>query len=174
VFEVFIAGDNGVNGAMVVGRIGTSGIEILAPPFVWWHRRTPKYDLHKEEIFDRLRFWIQEYRPRFLAMEQAKVHKGRRLVVVSQAWKGAELALVASQCPNPPELMMVPGQGWKRTDEGWAILRSSFAEIVSRDELRELGGPKGENVRDCCAILVRAEAQWDEMRRKMRDARAQG
>ena len=164
-FEVFIADDNGVNGAMVPARLGTSGMEILAPPYVWWHRRTEKYDRNKEDIFNRLRFWVQEYRPRFLVMEQAKSIMGRRHVVGSQAWKGAELALVAAQCPNPPELMMVPGQGRQRADEGWAILRSSFAEIVSRDELRELGGPKGENVRDCCAILVRAEAQWDEMRR---------
>lgn len=170
-FEVFIAGDNGVNGALVVARLGTSGMEILARPYIWWHKRTPTYDRDKNEIFDHLRFWVQEYRPRVLVMEKAKSIKGRRHVVGSQAWKGAELALVAASCPNPPELLMIDGQGPKRAAEGWAILRSSFAEILSRDELRELGGPEGENVRDCCAILVRAEAQWEEMRRKRRAVR---
>jgi len=94
---------------------------------------------------------------------------GRRHVGVSQSWMGGGICMVAGSCPHPPEVtIQVPGQHGQAPALAWAVLRSSFAEILSREELRELDGEKGEHVRDACAIFLAAVPRWEEMQREMR------
>lgn len=174
-FEPILVVDVGCDGAMFVGRIGSSGPEAVCPPYRWFHRRRAQYDRHKDVIHHQLRFLIQEWRPRVLAFEEATSVMGRRHVGVSQAWMGAEFSMVAGGCPQPPEIIIrVPGQHGANRTNGWAVMRASFAEIMPANEMRELGrnekGQPGEHVTDGCAIFLRAVAQWEEMRRGLRRA----
>jgi len=172
VFEVFLIVDVGLDGAAFVARVGANGPEALCRPFRWFHHRRSTYDRQKADLHDRLRLFVQEYRPRVLAIEQPVSIIGRKRVGVSQAWLAAEICMVVGGCPRPPEVtIQVPGQHGEGPVTAWAVMRSSFAEILSPEEMRELNGPKGEHVRDGCAILLAAIPRYEEMRRKVRAAR---
>jgi len=164
-FETYLIVDVGLDGAAFVGRVGSSGPEAVTGPDCWFHRRRSTYDKHKDEIHNRLRFWVQEYHPRVLAIEEPVSIIGRKRVGVSQSWLAAEICMVVGGCPRPPEItIQVPGQHGEGPVKAWAVLRPSFAEILSAEEMRELNGERGEHVRDCCAIFLRTLSELDVRR----------
>ncbi len=161
-----IAIDLGCDGAMVVIRNVGNGPEVLCPPYTWRFRRRDRYDRHKGEIHDHLRLLLQEYRPRVVAMENPRSILGRRHVGVSQSWMAAEMALICEMARPSPRVIRVPGQGPKAAARAWAIMRSSFAEILSREEMREVSGEAGEHVRDACAVALAALARLPRASRR--------
>ena len=168
-FETYLIVDVGLDGSVFVGRVGANGPEAMTGPDCWFHRRRSTYDKHKDEIHNRLRFWVQEHHPRVLAIEEPVSIIGRRHVGVSQSWMAAEICMVVGGCPRPPEItIQVPGQHGEGPVKAWAVLRPSFAEILSAEEMRELNGEHGKHVHDASSIFLAAIPRWEEMRRAAR------
>lgn len=157
--DSLLAIDLGCDGAMVVIRNVGNGPEVVCPPYSWRFRRRDRYERRKAEVHNHLRLLLQEYRPRVVAMEDPRSILGRRHVGVSQSWMAAQMALICELARSSPRVIRVPGQGPKAAARAWAILRSSFAEILSREEMRELSGEAGEHVRDACAVALAALAR---------------
>ncbi|MBN1459985.1 MAG: hypothetical protein JXA57_10630 [Armatimonadetes bacterium] len=168
-FEAYLVSDNGCNGCLFVGRIGTSGPEVMSRPLTWWHRTSARYERHEEYILSHARLLVQEYHPRFFVMEDPKSILGRRHVVRSQAWKAGRLQMAVEHCPNAPQTILVPGQGPAKARTAWGILRVSLSEIVDRDEMRKLSrigkGEPGENVADAFAVFLAGVSEREGMRR---------
>ena len=168
-WDTFLIGDLGCNGAMFVGRIGSSGPEIVTPPRRWKHRDRAGWDRHGHEVEDHFRLLLREHRPRVVAFEQPKSVMGRKHVGISQAYFVGRFALMAEQAACKPTIVQVPGQYGAARVKAWGILRPSFAEIMDRDELRELAdneeGRPGEHVTDASAIFLAAIPRWGEIKK---------
>ncbi len=165
-----LAIDVGCNGCFLMVRNIGNGPEVVCRPYTWWWRRRDRYDQHKAEIHDQLRFLIQEHRPRVVALEKPQSIIGFKHVGVSQAWMGAEMAMVCNGArPAPDLIVQVEPMGRERAAEGWAILRQSLSEILSREEMRELNqigkDEPGEHVADACAVAIAGLERAREMMR---------
>ncbi len=157
-FAILIAIDLGCDGAMVVIRNVGNGPEVVCPPYSWRFRRRDRFERHKAEVHNHLR--PQSPAPVAAGIPAASggdggsaQHSGPaarwRLSVMDGGADGADLRAGAAEPQGDP--------GARAGAEG--ILRSSFAEILFRDDLRELSGEAGEHVRDACAVALAALAR---------------
>jgi len=157
-----LAIDVGLCGAMVVIRNVGNGPEPWDRPHRWRYANRAVWERQgREAVEDYLRVLLRTHVPEAVALEEPISVLGRKAVGVSQAEQVGRFSIICGQAKCKPQMVVVPGQHGEAPGEAWGVLKQSFGELLSREEMAELAGPAGEHVRDACAVALAGLARME-------------
>lgn len=147
---VMMLADIGAEGAIVVVRRGSRGLEILE--MYQWTGWSPKGQKREDEIGDRLEALLISHDPSIVAVEAAFA-RGHTNIGLSQAAKGNFLrGILWHVRRRQVRWMEVPVRGAKHAKMAWLDFADAFCRAGF--DMKKLTSDAGEHVRDATAIGV--------------------